>query len=129
MPLCIAYGDMMFFASLKMMLLPMVAMMRCLPNVPEFACELLATTSFTSTLLPAGKVCLCRQDSPKRRVAPPARKKRIPKDAFVLRCVDKNDAVSYFICQVHFSIFRRRYSYTLLEKSAKVIRIRKTAFF
>ena len=26
---------MMFFASLKMMLLPLVAMMRCLPNVPQ----------------------------------------------------------------------------------------------
>ena len=26
------YGDMMFFASLKMMLLPSVAMMRCLPQ-------------------------------------------------------------------------------------------------
>ena len=26
------YGDMMFFASLKMMLLPLVAMMRCLPQ-------------------------------------------------------------------------------------------------
>ena len=30
-----AYGDMMFFASLKMMLFPLVAMMRCLPNVPS----------------------------------------------------------------------------------------------
>ena len=30
---CIPYGDMMFFASLKMMLLPLVAMMRCLPKM------------------------------------------------------------------------------------------------